>query len=189
MARTRETHVDPTRDENKSRRPARGVPPVRYSKEETREQLEFVAALDAKYATQKQIQDLWQQEKGTPLARARVMWLVARVRESWKEEDERARPFWKARQIRALEDDIRAARAKKDYTAVARFQQLLAKIMGTEEPVRVEVDVVVTQAIMQVIGGMTIDQLTEALTEQRALEQDAKRFRAITVQATPTPAE
>lgn len=170
--------MDPAVD-NKSRRPIKGGPPVRYTPEETREQLAFVEGLEAKYATASQIADLWEKKTNGRLTRSRVTWLIKVVRERWKTEDESNRPYWKARQIRSIEDDIRAARAKRDYSSVGRLQQLLAKIMGTEAPTRVEVDVVINQAIMHVIAGMPREKLNEVLEEERALEEDARRWRML----------
>ena len=120
----------------------------------------------------------------------RVLRLVARVQERWKQEDQEARPAYRAAAMRRIERYIAQARGerapdgtwrtKPDYPALARFESLLADIQGTRAPVQVDVsvDVRVSASLQAVIASLTPEQCAERLAAARERRALAERQRA-----------
>ena len=114
------------------------------------------------------------------------------VYDQWKIESEQAREINKARVVHRLEAVIRETRGERrpanegggyrvapNWMANLRAEELLAKIEGTEAPVKVEethtIDVVVGRAAMQVIAGLTAEQLAVRLARVRERKALAER--------------
>ena len=125
--------------------------------------------------------------------------LRAWVYSQWKVEGEQAREINKARVVQRLETVIRETRGerrpasegggyriKPNWMANLRAEELLAKIEGTEAPLKVEethrFDFVIGQAAAAVIANLTAEQLTERL--QRARERKALAERNVVVEQT-----
>ena len=129
----------------------------------------------------------------------RTALLMRRVREQWGQEDEGARPVAKAAAVRRILRYIQAAQGERrpanegggyrvnpNWSAVARFEALLADIQGTRAPIEVNVDVRVGQAAMVVLANMTSEQLAERLAAARERRMLAERARAIDTVGTST---
>jgi len=100
----------------------------------------------------------------------------------------------KALQVDRIQRDLARARASSDQKgkqvslrAITQAEMLLARITGTLEPVRAEVnvDVSVREAFASVLGGMTAEEAEQLVEEQLELE---RRAGCLTVPALP-PAE
>lgn len=84
----------------------------------------------------------------------------------WRSEDERSqRQDLRSIQIRSIRSDMAAARAEKNWSAVAKFQEMLMRITGTAQPEEVRVEIAVTNAMKDVILEMDEDELNEVLGE------------------------
>lgn len=116
-----------------------------------------------------------------PFGKARLITLKNRVEQNWKTEDDQRRPTWKSAAIRRIERRIRLLDAKlqslpnadagtKIHGALQGWEQRLARIQGTEEAMKIDVDVRVSQSIAGVIMNLTPDQVADML--ERAQERD-----------------
>lgn len=114
-------------------------------------------------------------KKGIATSHARFYTLKARVQEEAKLEHERDKPLSKQRQLKRLYKlrqqaeglrtvDGRGWIIKPVHTALVRYEELIAKIEGNFEPLKIDVDIVHREAIMQVLGNMT-DAHAQALVE------------------------
>ena len=128
--------------------------------------------------------------QGHQVSLHRVDVLIDRVREQWSQEDMLARPFWKAAQTRRIMQHIALAKfgreadiAKKiqavrpSLTALKGFEDLLADVQGTKEPIVIDINVQHTEALIGVLGTMTREQLAENYKkhlETKALAASAK---------------
>lgn len=105
----------------------------------------------------------------SPLSRPRVRLLRDRVQKRVLEETETERPFTKARQARRLTRAIRDCKGvqdakgvwlrKPDHMSRARYEDMIARVEGNYEPIRIEVDAVHRQAVADVIAGLTEEDL------------------------------
>ena len=113
--------------------------------------------------------------------RLQVATYVGRIRERWAEEEKTQRPHNKAQQMRRVYGHIAEARRDKNWAAVAQFEKLLSDILGTKEPVEinVNVDAVVTEAALQVIAGLTPERRRALIDEQRRLRELAAKAETI----------
>ncbi len=98
----------------------------------------------------------------------RVNVLTQRIFQRWADEDATTRQANKAAAERRLKSYALKAAAEKKWSAVARFEELLSKVQGTQEPLRVSLDVETTTAIMGVVGTMSADDMNRLLDEDRA---------------------
>lgn len=98
---------------------------------------------------------------------------IARIRERWAEEERDSRPFYKQQSIRRIYGHISAARAEKNWSAIAQLEKLLADIQGTKEPIAVQIDVDATmkEAALHVIANLTPERRRALITEQRRLRE------------------
>jgi len=115
--------------------------------------------------------------------KAAVALYVKRIRERWAEESRAERPHNKAQQVRRIYGHIAEARRDKNWSAVAQFEKLLAQVLGTMEPVEINVniDATVTEAALHVVANLTPERRTAMIEEQRALRALAAK-QVITVQ-------
>jgi hypothetical protein len=93
--------------------------------------------------------------------------LVQAILRSWHRDTAKNAKYTKVQSIRRIEGHLRAAAKKQSWAAVAMFEQQLARIQGTEEPIVHKVDVNLGPVLSALIGGMDIDYM-----EKLALEYD-----------------
>lgn len=131
-------------------------------------------------------------KEATPLdgvTKARIGKLAAECEARWAKEDEADRPKAKMRQIRRILDAINLARNGRrvgdkwivhpNLGAVARLEELLAKIQGTLAPLEVKVDVHVAHAVQHVIADMSAEEVQEALSAHAEDVRLAREYRAM----------
>ncbi|GAC1475701.1 MAG: hypothetical protein PVSMB8_00650 [Vulcanimicrobiaceae bacterium] len=171
---------------------AKGKPIRRYTKVETREHLIDVEDMIVRYFAERQIVEAMRKKWGTGIGRTRQ--LMKRVYDKWAIEDAEKQPQYKAQQLRAVEMHIRRAMGRRDKTgkiiekpnesAIARYEELQARIKGTEAPIRIDITAVVAQALVPVIGNLTNEQIERAMREQEELEELAAIGRKV-IEAKP----
>lgn len=194
---------------------AKAIAGHRYSKEETRAQMDIVASLWIEGYTEAEIKAKLR-DAGHKVSTKRIIALKGMVQESFKLETERDRPLSKQRQLHRLYKLRRIAQGgdmerwkgtgknrKKatlyvdpDHAALARYEDMIARLEGNYEPLKVDVDMVHREALIDVIGSLTTEQareLTEDFDRLYALAQagahatggqlPAQLAPAITVQA------
>lgn len=160
-----------------------------YTPEETREQHEWIAGAMAARMTTYAITQQAKDKFG--IGASRVRNLMARVLEKWKLEDEQNRSSLKAKAVRSLEQDMTAVRAElannisvsdkaKLHSTLTRYHALLADIQGTREPIKVDVDVRVSQSIVGVIANLSPEQVQAYVQRRKQLEQEAEHGRLLT---------
>jgi hypothetical protein len=113
------------------------------------------------------------------IGQARARKLIDRIYERWRIEDGPRRAQRKAEQIRRLTHDAEVARSSKNYNAVARFEELLADLMGTREPIQVNHDVRVSETVLHVFGMLRPEDMHDLMNEYRqthALAEQARRL-------------
>lgn len=131
----------------------------------------------------KTIQEVVAKKLGVSLSPARVRTLVERVQQRWSFEDSQYRPIFKASAMRRIEKYIRSLHAKAEgdpsrgvdpnpklYGNLHKFEELLSKIQGTQEPIQLNMNAHVTEAMMNVIGMLDEGTMRSLITEQHALE-------------------
>lgn len=108
---------------------------------------------------------------------------IARIKSERSEQFEQDRGKYKAEQVARLQADLTAMRRMKapPYATIARFEELLIRIVGTAEPVRIEntIKVSVRESIIACIQHMDDDVLDTIAAEQLELEATAKSARAL----------
>ncbi len=138
---------------------------------------------------------------------SRVRRLYAIIQERWKTEDEKQRRFWKSKAIRQLEGTIALARngVKKEVTkgkktqvvwdlkpnlpAAIRGMELLSRIQGTQAPVEVNLNVQVSDVLINVIANMTSEEVQASLQRYREDRELAEKARSGLLLGTGTAAE
>lgn len=144
----------------------------RWSPGEAREHLIFVESLLAQpQLTERQRQVACFKKFGFGLGRLRD--LSVRVRSSWEKEDAHLRMQRKAEQTRRIYRHLAGAqgqrnddgtwKVKPNWSAVAKFEDLLADLHGTREPLKIDIDVRASEAVMLVIAQMTPAQVQARL--------------------------
>lgn len=110
---------------------------------------------------------------------------VARVRARWAAEGEQDRAQLKKAAVKRLQQHIRGAVAKGQFSAVAQLERLLADIQGTKEAVEVNLNVstTVTEAVIGIVTGMTAEEQAALIEEQRRLLQRAEGAPAVVIEA------
>jgi hypothetical protein len=99
---------------------------------------------------------------------------IRRVRERWLMEAEASRPNDKANAVNRLMQSMRDARRAGKWSAVLGFERLIADIQGTREPLRVDLNMNVNTALMNIIGSYTDEQRDSILAEYEEMEERAK---------------
>jgi len=109
--------------------------------------------------------------------------LIARIRNERGDQFDADRPRYKSEQATRLQASIARMLSKKDppYGTIARYEEMLMRIVGTAEPVRVEttVNVSVRESLVACIHHMDDDVLDAIAIEQLELEAVAKSARAL----------
>jgi hypothetical protein len=95
--------------------------------------------------------------------------LITRVYKLWSEDESSQRAHYKRAAIRRIHGHINAARKQGKFGAIASLEGLLARIQGTLDPIRVEVNVEATlrETVLHVMTGLDTERLHELA--QRAL--------------------
>lgn len=118
-----------------------------------------------------------------------------RIREEWNREDEQARASHKAEQVRRIRTYLDHARGEPkldeqrriipgewvrppNHHALAKYENLLAEILGTKEPIQFSIDVQVQESLMLVIGNMRPGDMDALLVEAEEQEQLATLARS-----------
>jgi len=170
-----------------------GVAPtmVKWSAAESHHQSELIEDLMTRMGvfTISKLQGACEQKFGRRPSASRVNKLIKAIQARWATEDAENRPSIKAQSIRRVYDHIRRARGHEGrpgqgtpgqpgyvapvspsapkWSAIARFEELLADFQGTREPLRVSLEVQMTEALMNVIASMTPEQVHAALEEEK----------------------
>jgi len=109
---------------------------------------------------------------------------IRRLKNERAEQFEAERPKFKAEQVARLQSDLAKMRMgeKKPWASIHRHEQLLARIVGTIEPVGVVVSgtVTVREALVAVIQHMDMDAIDEVVREELELVEQAKVARQLT---------
>lgn len=145
-----------------------------------REHKAHIAQGIASMLTDGQISQTWGQLHSDlpPLHKGLVRKLRKKIVAEWAEDARRtSSPETKAVAVHRLENDIRLAKAAKAWGPVASMHKLLADIQGTKAPIRVQVDVAITEALTLVLGGMTSEQLVRELEAARSEGELATKYR------------
>jgi hypothetical protein len=157
-----------------------GKKAVRYTREETKLQEEFVhkalAAGSIDYAIVKAMDkpgipgDPNAIYTGPRAGRGRVRTLITRVLDSWKREDEVKKSSWRATAVRQLERDMRDLRTNKNiksgakHSLLLRYHSLRGDLQGTKSfDLNVNLNVTISQAVIGVIAEMSPEQVEQAL--------------------------
>ena len=157
----------------------------RYSIVEVREQLRAVEGLLIQGATHGQIVRAMK-KFAVPCGEKRATNLIERIKTQWAQEDDAVRAVKKAAAERRLIQHIENAKGdvaddgtykNANFQAIGRFEQLLADLQGTREPVKVQLDLQVSVAVAQLVATYTPEQVTRAITEMAQLERDAELWR------------
>lgn len=111
--------------------------------------------------------------------------LIEEIGLDWAKEEEFRRPMNKQAAVQRIIGHIMKCRDAKDWANVARFENLLADMQGTKEAVTINVNMTVTGALMNVIGGMSNEQMQDALNHIIELEKKANAIETSGNEATP----
>lgn len=103
------------------------------------------------------------------IGRNRVTLLRERAQQKLLEDAETERPYTKTQQARRITKALRECKGvrgpngkwleKPDHMARSRYEDMIARIQGNYEPVRIEVDAVHRHAIAEVIASLTPEQM------------------------------
>lgn len=117
----------------------------------------------------------------------RIKKICHAIEERWVEEEKEQRPQWKSKQVRRLMDAIQTARTgirrgdewviRPNLSALARLEELLARIQGTFAPVEVKVEHYLSTTAQAVIGDLSATEVAEALAAYDETHRLAERFR------------
>lgn len=110
--------------------------------------------------------------------RARTKKVIQAIYRSWHKQDEANRKVTKSQAIRRLETNMRLARAKGQFAAVAAMETQLAKIQGTEVPIAIKVDAVLGPIVGNVLAGMDVEMMAAMAAQYDALQQAVKQLPA-----------
>lgn len=159
----------------------------RWTPEETREQMAFVeqVMLERPDLTPRRRAILCHQKFG--IGAKRVEGLVSRVRQAWESEDTELRAKKKSEQGRRILRHLSAAKGEKDergawktkpnWPAVAKFEELYASLYGTRDPIKVSVDVRMSEALIVAIAQMTPEELMEEVEAYNREVELAEAYR------------
>lgn len=160
-----------------------------YTRAQANAQLHLVEELVLRgVRSTRTIQDVLAKRLGQHVSTHRIRTLVDRVQQQWSFEDSQYRAVAKAsaerrilKYIQGLEGKAVGSQAEPGkpalYAHIHKFEELLSKIQGTQEPIQLSINARVTEAMMQVIGVLDEGTMKSLIAEQHALEQ---AFRSMT---------
>jgi hypothetical protein len=122
--------------------------------------------------------------------RRRAAQLVSRIRDRWSRETEATRAYTRDEQIRRVkryiqrlqgrpkivDDQIVGWHEQPNYPMLHRWESLLADLEGNKEPLKINVDVRYTEAMLAVVGSMPGEDLLRLAQEQREIEAKARAY-------------
>lgn len=106
----------------------------------------------------------------------RLKKLSQEIYERWRDDDPKEVGDRRARALRRLYADAERARAAGNHAAIARFEELIAKLEGTNAPIKVSVDQRTTVAIDSVIRMTDPEELARRLAQRREERRKALLF-------------
>ncbi len=120
---------------------------------------------------------------------AGVARLQAEILAEQKAEDAEVAGNRREIQAERILNHIRKALVTGNHGAISRYEELLAKLHGTETPTKIEVDVrgQVTNSILALVGGLTEERLAEMI-ERRAARLGVPVSVPLLTQGTPVEA-
>lgn len=128
-------------------------------------------------------------EKHPGVGSARTQKLTDRIHQQWAREDEEARASNRAsaeRRIKRMQGIAAGRRDEQgewieppDHAAFARYESLLHDLQGIREPVKINLDIQVSAAVMHLIASMSASDVQEALAEIQELERKATAYTAL----------
>lgn len=150
-------------------RPIKGRAIKRYSPKEVAEHLRIIQDAWIEGASDAEIRRILD-AAGHKVGGTRVAVLRGRIEQRIAEETESSRPYSKVRQARRITRAIRDTKGqrakdgkgwivKPDHAARIGYENMIAKIEGNYEPLRVEVDAVHRHAVAEVIASFTEEQM------------------------------
>lgn len=104
--------------------------------------------------------------------------LLEQIKQRLIEDTAKNKSHNKARQIRRIESYIRLARHQGKLKDLATFENLYADLAGTKEPIRISVDVRITQTLQDMLSQMTDEDIQYHLDRARQREQAALAYEA-----------
>lgn len=163
--------------------------PVRYARQEVRQQEEDVEQLLKNGSPPSQMCRILR-ERWPRMSKSRVYMLVARVKDRWREESAKTREMDREAAIRRIhtyrmhaagEFDARTGKwiRQPNHQALAKWERLLMDLQGTREAIKIDVGVVYTQAMLQVVARLDGEQASDLLEEAREQERLAEAARTL----------
>jgi hypothetical protein len=107
------------------------------------------------------------------------------VRERWVAEDKAQIEKWKAEAQRRIFTGMADARTQlKDkpqamHATLLRYEDQLAKIQGTYAPVKIDIDVTVSQHLVGVVANLTADQVMEHINDWSETQRLASEYKRL----------
>jgi hypothetical protein len=120
---------------------------------------------------------------------------IEAVRERWAAEDKGQVDKWKAEATRRLQTGMEQARIElKDrpqqkHTILLRYEDQLAKLQGTYAPLRVDIDVTISQQLVGVVANLTADQMAEHIARYRETQRLAAEYKRLSSPSNQAAAE
>ena len=157
-----------------------------YTWAETRTQMSAIEQLMLRPESEHAIASLCKQQFG--IGGGRTQQLMQRIRDRWTSEDSAARPAWKSAQIRRLQRMIKAATGyvengkwveKLNHVALAKYEELLASIQGTKDPLKIELDMQVSETALHVIADLTPEEVAHFVERNLENKRMAEEYRAL----------
>lgn len=121
--------------------------------------------------------------RGWAYDKRQVWTTLKRLSDEWEQDFKETAAAERARQVERLRQDLARQRAKANpsFQAIRGHEELLGRIMGTLQPIRVEVDVIqsLKVSLAAVIVDMTEDERDALVREQLELEALARSARPV----------
>lgn len=160
-----------------------GKPARRYSTEETKQHLQVVEAMIVDGYSLTTI--IKQMRARFQAGESRSKQLYARIQEQWNRDFDQDRKSYKQAQVKRILRMIREASGEQrpdgtwvrppKHAALARHETILAHLVGTFEPVKVDVNVEVRESLAIVVSRLDTEQTEEYLAEARKRHQLANQ--------------
>ena len=159
-------------------------PGKKYSPAETREHTQAIDQLLTQGHTENRI--VQHMAETFHVGRARTRRLIERVRAEWLKTDAETRKHERSAQVRRLKRCIRDCKdpntgkvLPKMDRAVHAYEELLAKIVGTNAPIEMNLNVQVSDALLGVINALDEDSVAAMLDEYYETKALAERAREL----------
>jgi len=119
---------------------------------------------------------------GLGMTREAIRKLIELVVDKLQRQFEGQRPHNKPNAEQRLFRHIRDARSRGQYGAVIGAERLLADIQGTRAPIKIDVNISLQSALINVLGSMPASAMNELLDEYNELEAKANDGSTVFVQ-------